>query len=148
MSHPTLQQVPGSRRLTDAATETSSRRGGEPDDDRGDVGQGPNDVDADAALAALNDEGCRCILVAAEREPRTARELSESCDLPMSTAYRKLELLTTASLLEERLRIRPDGNHVSEYASRSLSVRLGLSADGVEVSLGSPGDAGQPQPAD
>ncbi|MFB6097411.1 MAG: helix-turn-helix domain-containing protein [Haloferacaceae archaeon] len=92
-------------------------------------------IDADAALAALNDDRCRAILAATEDAALTAQEIADACDLPMSTAYRKLEPLTQASLLRERLRLRSDGNHVSEYSCASTSVRLGFRGDSLEVTL-------------
>jgi hypothetical protein len=50
-------------------------------------------VDADGAvddlLAAIEDAGCRAILDATGDESLCARELSERCDLPLSTTYRK-----------------------------------------------------------
>lgn len=66
-------------------------------------------------LDALDDADCRGILDATRDDALTANELSEAEDLPLSTAYRKLELLTEAGLLEERTRIRQSGKHASEY---------------------------------
>lgn len=65
-------------------------------------------------LEALDDQGCRCIIEALD-DPMTAKELSEECDIPLSTTYRKLELLTDAALLEERAVLQPDGHHTTEY---------------------------------
>lgn len=95
-------------------------------------------IDTDAALTALNDERCRRILSETEGKALTAQEISQVCDLPSSTTYRKIDLLTDASLLEERMRLRSDGNHVSEYTCVSTSLTLGFSEDIVEVTLDSP----------
>ncbi|WP_159525987.1 winged helix-turn-helix domain-containing protein [Halobacterium bonnevillei] len=70
--------------------------------------------DLQDVLNALDDEGCRRIIEALD-EPMTAKELSEKCDIPLSTTYRKLELLTDAALLEERAVLQPDGHHTTEY---------------------------------
>nr|WP_049890619.1 helix-turn-helix domain-containing protein [Halogeometricum borinquense] len=67
-------------------------------------------------LDAFNDAGCRAILDATSGEALSASEVSEACDLPLSTTYRKLDQLTDAGLLEERTRIRRSGKHASEYA--------------------------------
>jgi DNA-binding IclR family transcriptional regulator len=45
----------------------------------------------------------------------TASEISDASEIPLSTTYRKLELLTEASLLNEGVDIRPDGQHASTY---------------------------------
>jgi DNA-binding transcriptional ArsR family regulator len=70
--------------------------------------------DLQAVLDALDDESCRRIIQALE-EPMTAKQLSEECDIPLSTTYRKLELLTDAALLEERTVFQRDGHHTTEY---------------------------------
>ncbi|MFB6269387.1 MAG: helix-turn-helix domain-containing protein [Halobacterium sp.] len=70
--------------------------------------------DLQAVLDALDDEGCRRIIEALA-EPMTAKELSDETDIPLSTTYRKLELLTDAALLDERAVLQPDGHHTTEY---------------------------------
>jgi predicted transcriptional regulator len=76
-----------------------------------------------AVLDALDDEDCRSFVRALE-EPMTASELSEACDVPLSTTYRKLDLLTEASLLGERTEIRSDGQHTTRYAVEFDEVRV------------------------
>ncbi len=76
-------------------------------------------VDGDAPdlqdiLDALDDPDCRKIVRVLE-EPMTADEISDRSGVPLSTTYRKLDLLTEASLLEEGTEIRPDGQHASRY---------------------------------
>ena len=66
-------------------------------------------------LDALDDPDCREIVRVLER-PMTADEISDRAGVPLSTTYRKLDLLTEASLLEEGTEIRPDGQHASRYA--------------------------------
>ncbi|MFB6137751.1 MAG: helix-turn-helix domain-containing protein [Halobacteriaceae archaeon] len=86
-------------------------------------------------LDALDDADCRAIIEALE-EPMTANELSEATDVPLSTMYRKLELLTDASLLEERIDIRSDGRHTTRYALAFEEVRIALDEDrAVDVAI-------------
>jgi DNA-binding transcriptional ArsR family regulator len=91
-------------------------------------------VDAEAAkqrlLDALDDRGCRAILDATSEEVLSANEVSEACDLPLSTTYRKLDLLTEAGLLEERTRIRRSGKHASEYYRAIEEVLVSLDTTG------------------
>ena len=89
----------------------------------------------DEVLDALADDAARRI-VAALTEPMTASELSEECDIPLSTTYRKLEKLTDASLLSESTDIRRDGQHTTRYS---------VSFDAVTVSVDgeSEGDEGR-----
>jgi len=79
--------------------------------------------DLQAVLDALDDEDCRSFVQALE-EPMTASELSEACNVPLSTTYRKLDLLTEASLLGERTEIRSDGQQTTRYAVEFDEVRV------------------------
>lgn len=86
-------------------------------------------------LDALDDPDCRTIIRHVE-EPMTASELAEVCDIPLSTLYRKLELLSDASLLEERVDIRTDGRHTTRYELGFDEVRVGLDDDrSLEVAI-------------
>lgn len=66
-------------------------------------------------LDLLSDPRCRSILAATTDTARSARELAECCDVPLSTTYRKLDELVEAELLSERPRVRRAGKHPSEF---------------------------------
>jgi len=83
---------------------------------------------AEDICAALDDPDCREIIRALE-EPLTAAELISRCDIPQSTLYRKLEVLTDATLLEESTEIRRDGHHASKYAVAFDEVTFVLDDD-------------------
>lgn len=83
-------------------------------------------------LDALDDADCRAILDSTREDALTANEVSEAHDLPLSTTYRKLDLLTEVGLLEERTRVRQSGKHASEYVPV---------VDAVVISLGPRGEA-------
>ena len=83
--------------------------------------------DLQSVLDALDDADCRTIIRHLE-EPMTASELSDECDIPMSTTYRKLDLLSDASLLAEGTEVRPDGHHATRYEIDFEEVRISLSA--------------------
>lgn len=76
-------------------------------------------------LDALADDDARRI-VSALSEPKTASELSEECDIPLSTTYRKLERLTEASLLSESTDIRRDGQHTTRYSVSFETVTVSV----------------------
>lgn len=93
-------------------------------------------LSADDVLDALGDDSAQRIIAALD-EPRTASELSEECDVPLSTTYRKLELLTDASLLDESTEIRRDGQHTTRYALAFDAVTISVTDErelAVEVS--------------
>lgn len=99
-------------------------------------------------LDALDDPDCRSIIRALE-EPMTATEICDACDLPSSTAYRKLDRLTEADLLTEGTQLRADGHHASVYdvafeevvvaleSNQSLSVSLSRPARSADERLAS-----------
>ena len=99
----------------------------------------PTELTAESAvqaiLAALDDPDCRAILEATSEQSLTAAEIGEACDLPSSTAYRKIDVLADAGLLEEELRIRRSGKHVSEYACGVDDVNVSVGVDGVHLSV-------------
>jgi DNA-binding transcriptional ArsR family regulator len=78
--------------------------------------------------SALDDPDCREIIRTLE-EPMTAAELNEACKIPQSTLYRKLEILTESTLLEESTEIRRDGHHASKYSVAFDEITLGLDED-------------------
>jgi DNA-binding transcriptional ArsR family regulator len=89
-------------------------------------------------LDALDDPDCRTI-VRRLTEPMTASDVSEMTDVPLSTTYRKLDLLTEASILEERTEIREGGHHTTNYVLDFESIRIALSDDReFEVSITRP----------
>lgn len=94
--------------------------------------------DVKTVLTALNDGDCRTILeeLGDSEGHLSAAELSERCDVPLSTTYRKIELLEEAGLLEEKLRIRQSGRHASEYDQRVEGVKISVDDnDGIALEL-------------
>lgn len=83
---------------------------------------------ADAVLDILGDEPSRRIIEALS-EPMTANELSEVCDIPLSTMYRKLDQLTETSLLVESTHIRKNGQHTTVYEPNFSTIAVTLDED-------------------
>ena len=67
-----------------------------------------------SVLDALDDRDCREIIRTLE-EPMTAREIATRRELPRSTTYRKLDLLTEAGLVVEETTLEPGEGHVSQF---------------------------------
>lgn len=87
-----------------------------------------DEPDLDELLDTLSDPDCRT-LVSAIDEPMTAAELSEACDIPQSTTYRKLDRLSDATLLEEVTEIRSDGRHTTRYVVAFEDLEVSLTED-------------------
>jgi len=80
-------------------------------------------------LKALDDPECRTIL-RETIEPMTANELIDACDIPKSTLYRKLELLSSASLVQEQDSINPGGGRVTHYKRSFEDVTISMDDTG------------------
>jgi DNA-binding transcriptional ArsR family regulator len=76
-------------------------------------------------LDALDDPACRAVINHLD-DPMTANELATACDIPLSTMYRKLDLLTEASLVREQAAIREDGQHTTRYALAFEEIDVSL----------------------
>lgn len=81
--------------------------------------------DPQTLLGALDDPDCRRIIRHLD-EPMTASQLSNRCDIPTSTTYRKLGRLTDASILDEQTDVRTDGHHTAEYVRAFEEVTVFL----------------------
>ncbi|MFC6616137.1 helix-turn-helix domain-containing protein [Halopenitus salinus] len=80
-------------------------------------------------LDALDDPACRTIL-RETIEPMTANALLDACDIPKSTLYRKLELLSSASLVREQETINPGGGRVTYYERSFEDVTISMDDTG------------------
>lgn len=97
-------------------------------DDRPTVAESRDEVQA--LLDVIDDPDCRTVLEATSTDAYSATELADDCDVPLSTLYRKLDRLADAGLLEENLRIRRSGKHVTEYTRRVDAVTVSVATDG------------------
>lgn len=80
-------------------------------------------------LETLGDPECREILSATRESPMTVAEIETNCGIPCSTAYRKLDRLTAASLLDTSVRIGSDGPHATEYQPAVTDILVEFDPD-------------------
>ncbi|MGM0604667.1 MAG: ArsR/SmtB family transcription factor [Halobacteriota archaeon] len=88
-------------------------------------------------LDALGDDATRGILETLY-EPMTASELSEQCDIPLSTMYRKLDRLAEASLVEETTEIKRNGQHTTKYVRNFEAISIELADDVLSTEIERP----------
>lgn len=93
--------------------------------------------DLQTLLEALEDPDCRAI-VETLVEPMTAQEISEASSIPLSTTYRKLDLLSKASLVDEITEIRGDGHHTTRYAVNFQALKIALHDQEFDVEIERP----------
>lgn len=78
-------------------------------------------------LAALKNERCRKIIRETDREPLSASELSDRCEIPLSTVYRVVQRLVEIQVLEKRVRLSSYPQYTNEYAlvADTISIDIG-----------------------
>lgn len=91
--------------------------------------RGTDDPDLCSVLAALTDDDCRAILEALV-EPLSAQEISETCEIPLSTTYRKVNMLAEADLVDEEIDISRGSKHTKRYVPDFDTVRITRTDDG------------------
>lgn len=97
-----------------------------------------DDAVHDRLLGVLGDPACRGILHATTHCARTAAELGDELDLPLSTVYRKLDELTATPLIEETYRLPSDGKNSRQY--RCLVDHIEVRLDGPDEAAGTDTD--------
>jgi predicted transcriptional regulator len=83
-----------------------------------------------AFLQTVGDEDCTVILGAVQEKAKTVPELSEECDIPLSTAYRKVHQLQDAGLVEQKHRLRRDSKPKNVYERSFEAAVVKLANDG------------------
>lgn len=96
-----------------------------------------NETTIAAIFDGLQDSGARAILEETTDGPLTAKELSERCDLPLSTTYRKIDILTRAGLLAEETRLSLSGKHTNEYRRAADEITINL-PESRQLTVGEP----------
>lgn len=79
-------------------------------------------------LDTLDDPVCQSLLKELT-STKTVQELAETADVPRSTAYRKINQLEEASLVEAFIEVRTDGHHTTRYRLAFEDVTFSLDAN-------------------
>jgi predicted transcriptional regulator len=94
-----------------------------------------DEADADEILDLLDDQYAQVILQQTRNNAMSAKEISETCDISVSTVYRRTERLIECGLLAERRVAQPDGTHYSLYEARLDELTVRLTDDGFEITV-------------
>ena len=89
----------------------------------------------DAYLEILADKYSRGILEATMEMPKSAIDLSNECGIPISTAYRRVQLLHGLKLLGISGSINQDGKKYFLYKSRVKSITTCFKNGSLEVEI-------------
>jgi Fe2+ or Zn2+ uptake regulation protein len=95
------------------------------------------DIPVQVVLNALDDPDCRAILRETS-QPMTAKELSDACDIAESTVYRKLDLVSRATLVREFHDVNPERGRITRYQRDADGLNLAVTDDGIDVVVDRP----------
>lgn len=92
----------------------------------------PTDVveSPERILELLADERVQRILAITADEYMTVATIADECNLPIATAYRKVNALNNQGLLAESVRVRPHGKNVHVYSFCAVDIHVSVSRCG------------------
>jgi predicted transcriptional regulator len=94
-----------------------------------------DDRSIEEILDTIGDQHARHVLAAISREPKSAKDLAEECEMSLPTVYRRIEMLNEYDLLTERTLVADDGNHYKVYESNFESTVISLQDDEYRVRI-------------
>lgn len=86
-------------------------------------------------LQVFADEYSREILLAADEEPRTAKDLSQICDASLTTVYRRLSTLQERDLVTVHSTIGSGGEHKQLFETTIESFHVTISDGELDLSV-------------
>lgn len=86
-------------------------------------------------LDTMGDRHARRVLAAISREPKSAKDLAEECDLSLPTVYRRIDMLEEYDLVRDETLVADDGNHYKVYESNFESTVISLEDDEYKVQI-------------
>ncbi|MFC6826957.1 helix-turn-helix domain-containing protein [Halopelagius fulvigenes] len=91
---------------------------------------------SDAELLTLMGSEAANAILRTVTEPMTVKEIHQFAAVPLSTAYREVNRLAEANLLEERIQLNPRrGRHANRYVRTFDTIEIQMTDEGVVVQL-------------
>lgn len=94
-----------------------------------------SDDELDSIAEILEDDYARSILRETSKEPLSAEQLSDRCDMSPPTVYRRLNRLADHDLVTVTQQVDSRGHHYKEYGARLSRVTIDLQDGEFEVSI-------------
>jgi len=86
-------------------------------------------------LGILSDKYCRAIIESITHKPKSVMEITRETHIPMSTTYRKIQLLHDHKLLKISGIITDDGKKLFLYKSKVRGIQSVFRDGNIEVEL-------------
>ena len=89
----------------------------------------------EAILGMISDKYCRSILTATMNVPKSAMDLAIDTKIPISTIYRRLQMLHDVKLVSISGLISDDGKKLFLYKSKVRGISTAFDGDQIEVEI-------------
>jgi predicted transcriptional regulator len=89
----------------------------------------------DNLLGIVSDKYCRSILKAIMDKPKSAMDLAMECQIPISTVYRRIQVLHDSKMLYTSGSISEDGKKFFLYKSKIKEIQTHFNNGEVQVEL-------------
>lgn len=89
----------------------------------------------DSLLEILSDKYCRTIIEATQDAPKSAMEITSDAKIPISTVYRRIQMLHDNKLLSTSGSITDEGKKLFLYKSKIKGIQCSYNEGKVEVKL-------------
>ncbi|WP_049979709.1 ArsR/SmtB family transcription factor [Halolamina rubra] len=86
-------------------------------------------------MDTMGDEMARRLLIAVRKDPQSAKELAEACEMSLPTVYRRMDALIDHGLVTERTVVTDDGNHYKEYRCNFDSTVISLGDQQFDIEI-------------
>ena len=86
-------------------------------------------------LEIVSDKYCRSILKAIMEKPKSAMDLTAECQIPISTIYRRIQLLHDAKMLYTSGHISEAGKKFFLYKSKIKEIQTNFNNGEVQIKL-------------
>ncbi|WP_436901070.1 ArsR/SmtB family transcription factor [Halovenus halobia] len=86
-------------------------------------------------LELLGDEYTRQVLAAVTEQPRSGSEVVDAAEVSKATAYRRLDALEDAGLVDSEMVFDPDGHHHERFHVVVGSIDITFGDDGVKIAV-------------
>ncbi len=94
-----------------------------------------DDGEKNAVLDIVSDKYCRKILECTMYKPKTVVEISTECTIPISTVYRRIQMLHDAKMVRVSGSISEDGKKFFMYKSKIKEISSSFNGDSIQVSI-------------
>ncbi len=94
-----------------------------------------DDSRKDVILEVISDKYCRSIIENTMEKPKSAMEISGETKIPISTVYRRLQILHDSKLLGISGSISNDGKKYFLYKSKVKAISTSYNGNNIEVEI-------------